>query len=89
VAAFEIMVGTTAVGHLIRENATHQIPGILQTQAQEGMCTLDHSLSERYARGLISRAVALERAQDHRQLQNLLDNIDLKRSRSRGQAYTS
>ena len=49
VAAFEIMVGTPAIGNLIRQNNTHQIPGALQTQAKFGMCTLDHSLAERVA----------------------------------------
>jgi twitching motility protein PilT len=83
VAAFEIMVGTTAVGHLIRENNTHQLPGILQTQAQEGMCTLDYSLADRYAEGLITRAVALERAQDLHQLENMMNNLDLQRARRR------
>jgi twitching motility protein PilT len=79
VAAFEIMIGTPAIGHLIRENLTHQIPGILQTQGQEGMCTLDHSLADRYANGLITRAVALESAQDFRHLENLLNNVDYER----------
>jgi twitching motility protein PilT len=79
VAAFEVMVGTTAIGHLIRENNTHQIPGVLQTQSQEGMCTLDHSLKERYTEGLIARAVALERAQDLRHLEELLLQVDLDR----------
>jgi twitching motility protein PilT len=83
VAAFEIMVGTTAVGHLIRENNTHQIPGILQTQAHEGMCTLDHSLFERYKQELISREVALEHAQDARHLEGLIDDLTLKRRMTR------
>ena len=79
VAAFEVMVGTPAIGHLIRENLTHQIPGVLQTQAQEGMCTLDHSLAERYQQGLITRTVALESAQDYRQLEILLNKVDYER----------
>ena len=36
VAAFEVMVGTPAIGNLIRENNTHQIPGVLQTQGKRG-----------------------------------------------------
>ena len=82
VAAFEIMVGTMAVGHLIRENNTHQIPGILQTQGQEGMVTLDASLAERFSEGLISRTVALEYAQDSRHLESLVTNLELLRARS-------
>lgn len=79
VAAFEIMVGTPAVGNLIRENNTHQIPSVLQTQSKEGMCTLDQSLAERCNEGLIHRNVALERAQDLRELKNLMENAETKR----------
>ena len=82
VAAFEVMVGTPAIGNLIRENNTHQIPGVLQTQGKEGMCTLDQSLADRYAEGLIKREAALERAQDQRELRGLLQNADFKRARA-------
>lgn len=76
VAAFEIMTGTPAVANLIRHNHTHQIPGLLQTQGRHGMCTLDQSLADRYADGLITRDVALERAQDVTELEVLLDNAE-------------
>lgn len=79
VAAFEIMVGTPAVANLIRENNTHQIPGVLQTHSKEGMCTLDQSLAERYAEGLITRTEALERAQDLKEITKLLQGTDQKR----------
>ena len=81
VAAFEIMVGTPAVGNLIREMNTHQIPSVLQTQSKEGMCTLDQSLADRYAEGLIHRNVALERAQDLRELKNLMQDAERKRQK--------
>jgi len=82
VAAFELMVGIPAIANLIRESNTHQIPGVLQTQSREGMCTLDQSLAERYAEGLIKRATAIERAQDLNELNRLL----LKRDQGRRQA---
>ena len=81
VAAFEIMVGTPAIANLIRENSTHQIPSILQTNRKDGMCTLDQSLLERYSEELIRREVALERAQDLRTLENQLLTADEKRRR--------
>jgi twitching motility protein PilT len=77
VAAFEIMAGTPAVSNLIRDNSTHQIPGVLQTQSKEGMCTLDQSLASRYADGLIHRSAAMERAQDIRELKSLMQATDL------------
>jgi len=83
VAAFEIMIGTPAVGNLIRENNTHQIPGVLQTHSKDGMCTLDQSLAERYAEGLIKRADAIDRAQDAKEITKLLMNTDQKRGVTR------
>jgi twitching motility protein PilT len=79
VAAFEIMVGTPAIANMIRESNTHQIPGVLQTHGSEGMCTLDQSLAERYADGLIKRSAGLERAQNLKELKDLMQNTDLKR----------
>jgi twitching motility protein PilT len=79
VAAFEIMVGTPAVGNLIRENNTHQIPGLLQTHSKDGMCTLDQSLAERYAAGLIKREEAIDRAQDLKELMSLIQAAEPRR----------
>jgi len=41
VAAFEIMVGTPAIGNLIREGKTFQIPSIMQTARKDGMQLMD------------------------------------------------
>lgn len=40
IAAFEVLVATPAVQHLIREQKTHQIDNIMQTQTQLGMQTM-------------------------------------------------
>jgi twitching motility protein PilT len=80
VAAFEIMVGSPAVANLIREGNTHQIPGVLQTHSKDGMCTLDQSLAERYAEGLIKRNEAIERAQDLKELQKLMQSAEQRRA---------
>jgi twitching motility protein PilT len=44
VAAFEIMLMTSAIEHLIRENQTHKIASAIQTGAQQGMILLDDFL---------------------------------------------
>ncbi len=44
VAAFEVLHNTPAVRNLIRENKTHQIYSILQTNKNNGMQTLDEAL---------------------------------------------
>ncbi len=46
VAAFEIMLGNAAVGNLIREGKTFQLPSIIQTAKGEGMQLMDAHLME-------------------------------------------
>ncbi len=59
VVAYEIMVATPAVRHLIREHATDQLPTVIQTGAQYGMCTMDNTLKELYHQGAISYETAV------------------------------
>jgi twitching motility protein PilT len=44
VAALEIMLGNPAVGNLIREGKTYQIPSIMQTAKKDGMQLMDQHL---------------------------------------------
>ena len=46
VAAQEIMVGTSAIANLIRENKIHQVPSIIQTGKKDGMQLLDQHILE-------------------------------------------
>jgi twitching motility protein PilT len=50
IAAFEVMIVTAAVQHLIRENQTHKIISAIQTGAKEGMILLDDFLYDLYVR---------------------------------------
>jgi twitching motility protein PilT len=43
-AALEIMLGTPAIGNLIREGKTFQIPSIIQTAKRDGMQLMDQHL---------------------------------------------
>ena len=54
IAAFEIMVGNQAVGNLIREGKTFQLPSILQTGKKLGMQTIDQHLKELVTEGLVT-----------------------------------
>jgi twitching motility protein PilT len=45
-AAHEIMVGTSAIANLIRENKIHQVPSIIQTGKKDGMQLLDQHILE-------------------------------------------
>ena len=52
-AAFEVMVGTSAVQALVREGKTHQLQSAMETGYKDGMQTLDKALEELYSAGLI------------------------------------
>jgi twitching motility protein PilT len=62
VAATEILVGVTAVRNLIREGKIHQIPSAMQTGQKVGMQTLDMSLQDLVARGLITKEEAASKS---------------------------
>ncbi|MFO6420324.1 type IV pilus twitching motility protein PilT [Hylemonella sp. W303a] len=62
VAAYEIMTGTPAIRHLIREGKVAQMHASLQTGAAAGMRTLDQHLAELVRRGLIDEAQARRHA---------------------------
>lgn len=51
IALFELLVNTPAVGNLIREGKTHQLPGVMQTGQQAGMQTFTQSYQQRVAAG--------------------------------------
>ncbi len=55
VAAFEIMIATPAVQHMIRKKKTQSITSAIQTGSLIGMKTLDTSLFELYSKQLISK----------------------------------
>ncbi len=63
VASFEIMVTTTSIASLIRENKTFRITSDIQTGSQHGMITLDAHLASLVNRGIILPEQAIEKAQ--------------------------
>jgi twitching motility protein PilT len=54
IAAFEVLVASSAVKNLIKDGKSNQIRNVLQTSAREGMQTLERSLSRLVQEGLIS-----------------------------------
>ena len=64
IASYEIMINTTSIGSLIRENKTFRISSDIQTGANLGMITLDTHLMSLVNRELVSPDEALEKAQD-------------------------
>ncbi len=64
VAAHEIMIGIPAIRNLIREDKVAQMYSSIQTGAAHGMQTLDQALQGLVKQGLITREVALTKAQN-------------------------
>jgi twitching motility protein PilT len=64
VAGYEIMVTTTSIASLIRENKTFRIPSDIQTGASLGMITMDTHLMSLFNKELITADEALEKCQD-------------------------
>ena len=64
IAAYEIMVNTSSIGSLIRDNKTFRIPSDIQTGANLGMITLDTHLMSLVNRELIEPDEALEKSQE-------------------------
>jgi twitching motility protein PilT len=63
VAGYEIMIATTSVRALIRENKTFRIPSEIQTGARHGMIAMDTHLMSLVTRGLVKPEDALEKSQ--------------------------
>lgn len=64
ILAQEIMLGVPAIGNLIREGKTHQMPSIIQSSGGLGMTTLDQSLRRLANAGKITIDTAIEKSQD-------------------------
>ncbi len=63
IAGYEIMIATTSIQSLIRENKTYRIQSDIQTGAQLGMISMDAHLMSLVNRDLIDPQEALEKAQ--------------------------
>ncbi len=71
VVATEVMIGTSAIRNLIREQEIEQIPTLIQTGQQFGMRTMDKSLKDLYRAGVITYETALSKAKNVEEFKNL------------------
>lgn len=71
-AAFEIMMGTPAVGNLIREGKTFQIPSIIQTSRKDGMQLMDQNILDLLKTRRVSPDEAYRCAIDKKQFEQYL-----------------
>lgn len=68
VAAREILVNTSAVSNLIRENNIAQIYSAIQTGVKDGMQTMDNAVKELAKEGIVSKEVAEKRTGKQRRV---------------------
>lgn len=74
VAAFEVMVSTSSIRSLIRDNKTYRITSDIQTGSKHGMITMDAYLMALYQAGQIRYDDLMTKAQDQESiLQKLQD----------------
>lgn len=81
VLATETLFATTPVRTCIRERRWEQLPGIMEISAKEGMNTIDVSLSELVAAGLISPEEAFSRARDRQTIEEAIRDAPTKAKR--------
>ena len=72
VPAFELLVNTKAVANMIRERRTHEINTLIETGSDEGMISINSSLSELIRAGEITVEHAFATSFDPRELERLL-----------------
>jgi twitching motility protein PilT len=78
IAAYEIMVNTSSIASLIRDNKTFRIPSDIQTGANLGMITLDTHLMSLVNRELIDPDEALEKSQEPVAMKEKLTSMGFK-----------
>jgi twitching motility protein PilT len=72
VAAFEILVFTTAIANLVRENKTHQIPGMIQVGKKIGNQPMDDHIMEHLRMKRIAPEDAYDKALDRKKFRPFL-----------------
>ena len=72
VVAAEILVANPAVRNIIREGKSHQLDAVIQTSADQGMQTMDHTLVQLVQGGQITYDNAREYAVDLSEFERLM-----------------
>ncbi len=66
--AYEVLVATPAISHMIRSSEIQQVYSSIQTGAAEGMCTLNSTLLKLYRSRQISREDAIHKSSRQKEL---------------------
>ena len=74
-AAYEILMGSSAVSNLIREHKTFQLFSVMQTSRNQGMTTMNDSLIDLVKRKVIEPQEAYYKAVNKTELKGLLQKL--------------
>jgi twitching motility protein PilT len=77
-AAYEILMGNSAVSNLIREGKTNQLKSIMQTGKKEGMLTMNDSLVALVKSGAVDAKEAYVKAVDKSGLKMMFQSNNIK-----------
>jgi len=80
IVAQEILIGTPAIGNMIREGKTFQIPSIMQASRKEGMTTMDGSIMDLFNKKIISAEEAYRKAFDKKVFESYLSSTPVEAS---------
>lgn len=68
----EVMICNPAIGTLIRENKTHEIPAVIETSSKEGMISFNRSLVDLVRKKEISLKTAIDYSLNPTEIKSLL-----------------
>ncbi|MEK7474522.1 MAG: type IV pilus twitching motility protein PilT [Candidatus Coatesbacteria bacterium] len=72
IIAVEVLLCTTAVANMIRDEKIHQVTSVIQTSSEQGMQTMNQALLELYRKRLVTKAEILSRTTEVKDLERLL-----------------
>jgi len=72
IPAYELLINNSAISNLIREGRTPEVDVVIETSAEEGMLSLNHSISELVRNGDITTEMAYRYSIDPRGLERLM-----------------
>jgi len=72
IAVFEVMINTSSIGALLRDNKSYRIHNEILTGSKYGMVALEVALVDLYHRGIITREQVIGHAQDPEVARQLL-----------------
>jgi twitching motility protein PilT len=76
IAAYELLVVTSAIANLIRENKTYRITSDIQTGKKHGMRLMDDSLFDLWRKGLCEKESVIEKAIKPLDLKARIENVE-------------